>query len=73
MEYILGIAVSLVAQGYKKYLGTDTFGTYLAIFALSILAAALFVTLKDTEIWPSIVQVMTVAGAFHNFILRRFE
>jgi len=73
MEYIFGIIVSLIAQVFKRVLGTDTLGTYAAVAALSILAAGVYVLLKDTPIWAVIVQILITAGAFHNFIIRRFE
>lgn len=73
MEYIFGVIVSLLAQAMKKSLGTDTLGTYIAVAALSVLAAGAYVFFKDTSLWPVIVQIAVVAGAVHNFILRRFE
>lgn len=73
MEYILGVIVSLIAQVTKRTVGTDTLGTYAAVLGLSLCAAAVYVTVKDTAMWPTIVQIALTAGAFHNFVVRRFE
>lgn len=73
MEYILGVIVSLIAQAWKRFLGTDTLGTYIGVAAISMLAAGFYVIVKDTSVWPVLVQVLVTAGAFHNFVLRRFE
>lgn len=73
MEYILGVIVSLVAQGAKKYLKSDPLTTQLIVVVLAMLAAGFYVWFKDTGIWETILSVLVTAGATHNFILRKFE
>jgi hypothetical protein len=33
----------------------------------------LYVLLSATAFWPVIVAILTTAGAFHNFVMHRFE
>jgi len=73
MEYILGIIVSLVVQWVKKTLGTDRMKTMFAVLVFSFVAAAVYVLVEGTSIWPMLLRVMTVAGAFYTFIIRNFE
>lgn len=73
MEIILGVIVSLISQVAKKYTKGDRVATYAVIVGLSLGGAAVYVLLQDTEYWPTIVAILTSAGAFHNFIIRRFE
>lgn len=73
MEYFIGIGASLLAQIVKKYAGTNTLGSYLVIAFVSLLSAALYVHFSDTPLMGSFLQVLTVAGGFHNFVIRRFE
>lgn len=73
MEYILGIIVSLLAQGFKKSVKGDKFSMYVFVAALSVVFAGVYELLGDAELWVAIVTVLTTAGAFHNFIIRRFE
>lgn len=72
MEYILGIIVSLIAQISKEKLSQT--GTLVLVFLLSILASvAYFFLIQNETIYNSFVQIMVTAGAFHNFIIRRFN
>jgi hypothetical protein len=73
MEYIIGVIVGLFVQYLKRKLGTDVAGTYLVVLLLSFVAAGTYVLIKDTTLWPAILQIMTVAGAFYAYIIRRFE
>jgi hypothetical protein len=73
MEFIIGAGVSLAVQWLKKALGTNVLGTYIVVFALSLFAASVYVYIQDTALWPILVQVLTVAGAFYAFVLSRFE
>lgn len=73
MEYILGIAVSLVVQLIKNKFSTNTFATLLSVLVLSIGSAAVYVAIAPTDLWPTIVQTLTVAGAFYAFVIQRFE
>ena len=73
MEYILGVAVSLLAQVLKEKLKLDVLGTYIVVFGVSISAAIVYVYYADTTIWSTVLQTLATAGAFHNFVIRRFE
>ena len=73
MEYILGVAVSLLVQWLKVKMNTDTWTTMLAVLMFSFVGAAGYVLLSHTDFWPVIVQILTVAGAFYAYILQRFE
>jgi hypothetical protein len=73
MEYFIGIGASLLVQVIKRYAGTNTLGSYLVMFFVALLCAALYVTFSDTALFAVFLKVLTVAGAFHNFIIRRFE
>jgi hypothetical protein len=73
MEYIIGVLVSLFAQWTKRTFGTAVLGTYISVFLISLVGAAIYVYLKDTDLWPVLVQIVTVAGAFYAFVIRRFE
>lgn len=73
MEYIIAAGVALAVQWLKKKMGTNVLGTYVIVLAVSLGAAGVYVYLEGTPLWPVFVQVLTVAGAFYAFIIRRFE
>lgn len=73
MEYLLGVIVSLVVQGAKKWGKTDSIITQLILLALAILGAGIYVYLYQTSLWPTFLNVGIAAAAFHNLILRKFE
>lgn len=72
-EYLLGVVVSLIVEGVKKWLGTNILGTYTVLLVISLIGAAIYHFLADTIYWQSIVQILVTASAFHNLLLRRFE
>lgn len=73
MEYLLGVAVSLVVEAVKKFVKDDPFTTHVVLFAVSVLGAGLYVFFSTQDFWPVIVQVLVSAAAFHNLVLRRFQ
>ena len=73
MEYILGVIVSLIAQGFNKAAKGDKFAMYVFVLAISIVSAGIYTMYKDTELFATFILVLTTAGAFHNFVIRRFE
>lgn len=73
MEYIIATGVALAVQWLKNKMGTNVLGTYVVVLAVSFAAAGVYVYIKDTALWPVFVQVLTIAGAFYAFIIRRFE
>jgi hypothetical protein len=40
---------------------------------VSLLAAAVYVAYVESAMWAVFMQTLTVAGGFHNFVIRRFE
>lgn len=73
MEFIIGPIVSLIVQWLKKRLGADVFSIYLSVIVLSFTAAAIYVLIKDTSIWPVFMTILATAGAFYTYVIRRFE
>lgn len=73
MEYLLGVVVSLFVEWVKRTFGTDVFITYIVVLVLSFMAATTYVFVKDTALWPVLVQIVTVAGSFYAFVLARFK
>ena len=73
MEYLLGIIVSLVTQGFKaKYESNPT--KTLAVVAVGCVAIAFAYTrVVDTAYWPILVTTLTTAGAFYTFVVQRFK
>jgi hypothetical protein len=70
---IVGVLVSLLVQYLKSTLGTREYVTLGIVAALSILGAGLYVTVKDTRFWPTLLEVLKWAGAIYSFIILRFE
>lgn len=73
MEYMIGVIVSLVVQLVKRITKADTFGSYVLLFIFSLLGGLVYYILQHSGHWQAIVQIVTVAAAFHNLIIRRFE
>lgn len=74
MEYAIGVAASLVVEVVKKYWGTDTIMTHVALAIVSLAGALGYVWLSaDTALWQSFLQVVIVASSFHNLVIRKFE
>lgn len=70
---IVGAVVSLLVQGIKVWAGTNTTMTLLAVVVVSGLAGWGYFVVKDTNFWPSFVQILTFAGAVYTYLIRRFE
>lgn len=73
MDYALGVLVSLIVQGAKKWGKVDGFGTYIILAALSLAVGYVYVLYANTALWQTLVQVVLTAAGFHNLILRKFE
>jgi hypothetical protein len=73
MEYALGIVVALIVQAVKKYFSTSGLGTYAALAIVSLVGGGLYVFFSSLSFWPVIVQVIIVASAFHNLLIRPFQ
>ena len=73
MELIIGSVVSLVLFGLKKWLGeTKEWVTLLGVLILSVLGAGIVFYLQNIGVWESFLGILTTAGAFYAFIIRRF-
>ena len=72
MDYILGVAVSLVVEVIKKKGGLNSLGSMMALLILSVAVGAGYIYLQGTASWPVIAQILVVAAGFHNLVVRRF-
>lgn len=73
MEYLLGIVVSLLVETSKKYFNTNTAGTYFLLLVVSVIGASVYYFLARSSYWPSILQILTIAAAFHNLVIRQLN
>lgn len=73
MEYLLGVIVSLIVEAVKKYLNSNTAGTYFILLIVSVLGATGYYFLAHSSYWVTIVEVLTIAAAFHNLVIRRLN
>ena len=73
MEYLLGVVISIIVEFIKKKGDTTSIGTGVVLLGGSLLVAAGFVWLRDSEFWPTIVPILTTAAAFHNLVIRNFH
>jgi len=71
MEYFVGILVSLIVEIIKQRFGTAQLGTFITLAILSLIASIAYTLLLHTAYAPTIIAILTTAGSFHNFILRR--
>lgn len=70
---IVGAIVSLIVQVIKTKLGTSKMASLAAVIVLSLIGGAVYVTLKDTTYWQTILQILMAAGAFYAFIIKQLE
>ena len=73
LTYALGIAVSLIVQVIKKYFGINGLSTYVALAVISLIGSAIFVYVQHLPFLPIIVQVIIIAAAFHNLLIRQLQ
>ena len=71
MEYLLGVVVSIIVEATKKYLNSNTPGTYFILLVVSVAGATGYYFLAHSSYWATIVEILTVAAAFHNLVIRR--
>lgn len=69
----IGVVVSLLTQGIKKWFGTNEYLTLCAVAVLSLIGAVMFVGIQSAGFWPQLLQILEVAGSFYAFILLRFK
>lgn len=73
LELIFGAVVAGLVQVIKKFVGTRTWATLAIVALVSLAAAGVYTWLKANGYWEAFVEILIVAGAVHNYILRRFE
>lgn len=73
MDYILGVAVSLVVEAIKNYGSTNKVGTMLSLLVLSIVAGMGYVYLSSQDYFPTITAILLSASAFHNLVWRQLQ
>ena len=73
MEYIIGIVVSLIVEGVKKWGNTNSFGTIVTLLVLSVAGGAGYVYLASTLYWQTIVTILTAAATFHGLIIKQVQ
>lgn len=72
MVYIIGILVSLAAEGFKRYAKLDNFWVIITVLGLSFVGSVGYAMKEEVLVWPIFLLVFVVAGAFHNYVIRRF-
>jgi len=73
MEYALAVLVSIVVDIAKRFWKTNSLGTYALLAVFALLASSFYVWGSQAIWWEQFVQIVIVASAFHNIILRRLE
>lgn len=74
MEYFIGAIVALLVQISKKKLGTSKNGTLVLVLIVSLVAAIVYYLLgRSPQLLETVIKILSVAGAVHNYIIRQFE
>jgi len=73
MEYLLGVVVSIIVEVAKKYLNANVQGTYFILLVVSVVGATGYYFLAHSTYWSTIAEILTVAAAFHNLVIRRIN
>ena len=73
MEYIIGIVVSMIVEWVKKQGNTNSLGTIVTLFILSVAGGAGYVYLASTPYWQTIATILTAAATFHGLIIKQVQ
>lgn len=73
MEIILGVVVTLLVQGIKKFFGTSEYATLAVVLVLSVIAAALNYYYSDAAFWRDGVEILLSAGGIYALLIERFK
>jgi hypothetical protein len=73
MEYLLGVAVSLIVEAIKQYANKNALITYITLLVVSVAGASSYYYFSHTAYWQTILQVLTTAAAFHNLVIRQLD
>ena len=67
---ILGVVVSIIAEIIKRYFSTNKLATLVVVLAMSIIAAVVYYFISQSAIFPTIIQILIIAGAFYAYLIR---
>lgn len=73
MEYLLGVVVAMIVEAAKKYLDSNVLGTYFILLVVSVAGATGYYFLAHSGYWSTIAEILTIAAAFHNLVIRRLN
>lgn len=73
MEYLLGVVVAMIVEAAKKYLDSNVLGTYFILLVVSVAGATGYYFLAHSAYWSTIAEILTIAAAFHNLVIRRLN
>ncbi|GEM_PF-3453528 len=73
MEYLLGVVVSIIVEVVKRYFQSNTLGTYVILLIVSVAGATGYYYLVHSAYWSTIGEILTIAAAFHNLVIRRLD
>ena len=73
MEYLLGVVVSIIVEAAKKYFDANIMGTYFLLLVVSLVGATGYYFVSHSVYWATIVEILTIAAAFHNLVIRRLN
>jgi hypothetical protein len=68
---IVGAAVSVIVEFIKRLSGADKTLAIVATIFISMLGAAVYVSLKDTAYWSSFITVLSFASAFYGLVIKQ--
>ncbi len=68
---IIGVVASILMEGIKKVFGTSGLSSKIAIVVLSIVLGGGYYFLKDTNLWVSIIGVLSSASAVYAFFIKK--
>ena len=76
MEILLvlgGVAVSLIMELVKKYIGVSRIITLATVLVLSLIGGVGFWALKQYNLWESFLQIASSAALVYAFIIKNIE
>lgn len=73
MEYIIGVFLAIFLEWTKTKLKISGLGTMVVLFLLALVASLVYTWLAYAGYWETVAQVLVMAGAFHNFIIRQVK
>ena len=72
MELILGAGISLFIQWIKSRTNMTEYNVLGLLLVLCIVAAAVYTFLVYAGLWETFYTILTTAGAFYAFVIKRF-